>query len=205
MAADMKFSCGHALKFEPTGDTAFLPNEIGHQKTPEIVSAYNDLFFNVYPAFHPKRMLEIGIWHGGSLAVWRDLFDSTVILGIDNVNRLSETAKAHLAEDPRVIPQWLDVREQGLSQLGSFDLVIDDGEHGPPWVFPAFEVLWPKVMPGGLYVIEDWKNDSLQPHEMMKHLSDKVRGLRWQDDDAGPLAPLKLIVYRGFIVLEKKK
>jgi hypothetical protein len=204
IALRMELSCGHALKFEPTGDTQFAPNEVGHQKTPEIIDAYNDLFLNVYPKFHPNRMLEIGIWHGGSLSMWRDVFDTCQIIGVDCQDLMSPTAKAHLAEDPRVSWQLFTCPSPKLGEMGNFEFIIDDGGHGTEVVFPTFEILWPKLAPGGIFVIEDWKPDFCNPNEMLHMLSNRIRGY-WPADDAGPNAPFKVIVYRGLIAIEKKR
>jgi SAM-dependent methyltransferase len=200
----MGLACGHVLKFEPTGDTAFLPNEIGHQKTSEIIDAYNDLFLRVYAPFRPSRMLEIGIWHGGSLALWRDLFDGCDVVGVDAHDRIQESARKHFAEDPRISWHLLRCPNQKLAELGSFDLIIDDGMHGIEFVIPTFEILWPKLNPGGLFIIEDWKPDHCKPVELFTFLTQKIRGY-WPADDAGPDAPFKMSVYRGLIAIEKKK
>ena len=37
----------------------------------------------------------------------------------------------------------------------SFDIVIDDGSHASPHQQMAFKYLYPRVAPGGLYIIED--------------------------------------------------
>lgn len=204
IAARMELSCGHALKFEPTGDTTFGPKEIGHQKTAEIIDAYNELFLHIYPKFHPQRMLEIGIWHGGSLAMWRDVFDTCQIVGIDCLDLMTATAKEHLSEDPRVSWHLFGCPSPRLKDIGEFDLIIDDGLHGTEVVLPTFDLLWPKLKPGGLFVIEDWKPDHCHPNEMLAFFATKVRGY-WPAEDAGPEAPLKMTIYRGFICLEKKR
>lgn len=203
--ADLKLSCGtHALKFEPTGDTQFAVNEIGHQKTPEIIDAYNDLFLNVLAPFRPKRMLEIGIWHGGSLALWRDVFDGCQIVGVDKSDKLLPAAAAHLTEDPRVSMEWFQCPNRRLGDLGEFDLIVYDGGHDAGIVFPTFDLLWPKLRPGGLFIIEDWKPDFCNPNEILRMLSNKIRGY-WPGEDAGPEAPFKVILYRGFIAIERKR
>lgn len=200
----MELACGHVLKFEPTGDTEFLPNEIGHQKTAEIIDAYNDLFLRVYAPFRPKRMIEIGIWHGGSLALWREIFGDCEVMGVDAHDRIQKAAIDHFSEDSRISFRFIRCPNPLLSSLGQFDLIIDDGMHGVEFVIPTFEILWQKLNPGGLYVIEDWKPDHCNPTELFAFLTQKMRGY-WPADDAGPDAPFKMSVYRGLIAIEKKK
>ena len=202
--ARMELACGHVLKFEPTGDTKFEQNEIGHQKTPEIIDAYNDLFLKVYPDFQPRRLLEIGIWHGGSLAMWREVFDQCEIVGVDRQDLMFVTAKAHLAEDSRVSWKLFNCPDPILGQMGEFDLIIDDGHHGTEVVLPTFQYLWPKLRPGGLFIIEDWKPDHCNPVELLRFLSQRMIGY-WPAEDAGQNAPFTMIVYRGLIAVEKKK
>ncbi len=202
--ARMELSCGHVLKFEPTGDTKFEPNEIGHQKTPEIIDAYNDLFLNVYPSFQPRRMLEIGIWHGGSLAMWREIFDACEIVGVDPNDRIQAAARKHFSENSRIHCNFFACPNPTLSMMGYFDLIIDDGRHGVEFVIPSFEILWPMLNPGGLYIVEDWKPDHCKPMELLTFLTQKLRGY-WPAEDAGPDAPFKMSIYRGLIAIEKKK
>lgn len=200
----MELACGHALKFEPTGDTKFEPNEIGHQKTSEIVDAYNDLFLKVYSDFYPRRLLEIGIWHGGSLAMWREIFPGCEIVGVDREDRMSGVAKAHFSEDSRVTWRLFSCPNPTLGQMGKFDLIIDDGEHGVEHVIPSFGLLWPQLNPGGLFIVEDWKPDHCKPEVLFAYLTQKMRGY-WPAEDAGPEAPFKMSVYRGLIAIERKK
>lgn len=48
-----------------------------------------------------------------------------------------------------VVAQW--VTKSG----GHFDIVIDDGKHQSDLQMISFNALWPHVVPGGLYIIED--------------------------------------------------
>lgn len=200
----MELACGHALKFEPTGDTEFFSHEIGHQKNQELIDAYNDFFRNIHREFNPSRVLEIGIWHGGSLALWREAWGECEVVGIDCEDARLEAAKTHYSEDSRITCHWFECPSPLLSELGDFDLVIDDGGHGTELVVPTFEFLWPRLRPGGFYIVEDWKPDFCRPGEMLSYFGDRIRGY-WPAEDAGLDAPSKMSVYRGMLALERKK
>ena len=51
--------------------------------------------------------------------------------------------------DPATLDQW--VYQTG----GNFDVVIDDGSHLNDHMLTSFKHLWPHVVPGGLYFVED--------------------------------------------------
>lgn len=104
----------------------------------------------------PIRMLEIGVFKGGSLELWRNYFGpSATIFGID-INPDCAT----MAEPPNQIrigsqadPAFLAgvVDEMG----GAPDIVLDDGSHVASHQVASFKALWPKLKPGGVYIIED--------------------------------------------------
>ena len=108
----------------------------------------------------PIRLLEIGIGGysiksvgGASLAMWTDYFPRGEITGID-------IAEKRLKLDPRVKyyqgsqddPAFL---QSICGERGPFDIVIDDGSHVPKHVVASFNLLFPPLADGGLYVIED--------------------------------------------------
>src|ERR1700730_15050562 len=118
--------------------------------------------------FRPRRMLEIGIWDGGSTAFWYEHLRPERLVAIDLKDREDSlyfrryvTANGLL---DRVLTRWktdqadrtalLEIVERDLG--GELDLVIDDGSHLDRPTRASFEALFPLVPPGGLYIIEDW-------------------------------------------------
>ena len=103
----------------------------------------------------PVRVAEIGIWHGGSLQMWRQYFGPQArIVGVD-----FNPECAALAE-PGIEIEIGDQADPALhrrlrSRYGSFDIVIDDGGHMMNQQTTTFLELYPAVAPGGLYVAED--------------------------------------------------
>ena len=119
---------------------------------------YHQLFTHLRDK--PIRLLEIGIGGyqfaklgGASLAMWADYFPNGRILGIDVCAKTLDLG-------PRVaVRQGSQDDAAFLSHMsaehGPFDIVIDDGSHVPAHVIASFTVLFPLLVDGGLYVIED--------------------------------------------------
>jgi hypothetical protein len=119
-------------------------------------------------AFRPRRMLEIGIWDGGSTALWHEILRPERLAAVDLMDREDSPYFQRYVTanglDGRVTTHWrtnqadraalLAIVERDLG--GKLDFVIDDGSHlfGPTRA--SFETLFPLLPPGGVYIIEDW-------------------------------------------------
>jgi tetratricopeptide (TPR) repeat protein len=108
----------------------------------------------------PIRLLEIGVGGygtktlgGQSLAMWADYFSNGQITGIDNAEkRLDLNPRVKLFRGSQEDPAFL---RQVCAERGPFDIVIDDGSHVPKHVVVSFQVLFPSLADGAIYVIED--------------------------------------------------
>jgi len=108
----------------------------------------------------PVTILEIGIGGydvptagGESLRMWKHYFHRGLVCGIDYFD------KSALAE-PRIRTFQGDQSDpvflaEVLAEIGRPDIVIDDGSHLSDHVLTSFRELYPRLAPGGLYVIED--------------------------------------------------
>lgn len=100
------------------------------------------------------RVLEIGVYRGGGLALWRSYFGpGAVVVGID----VDPAAVDHGHGSPVVIgdqasPSFLEGVDR---DHGPFDIVIDDGGHTMNQQITAVETLFPKLATGGTYIVED--------------------------------------------------
>ena len=106
------------------------------------------------------KLLEIGIGGygnpsegGGSLKMWRDYFESGHIYAFD----ISQ--KFGLDEERITTYQGNQIDDEFLNGLcdrhGEFDIIVDDGSHVPSHVIHTFNVLFPRLKNGGIYVVED--------------------------------------------------
>jgi hypothetical protein len=103
-----------------------------------------------------ERLLEIGIWQGQSLRLWRELFPEALIIGVDH-----NPDCTGLASDRIVVAVADQANPDQMSQVAvewePFDVVIDDGSHRPADVLVSFAALFPHVR--GWYFIEDLPGD----------------------------------------------
>lgn len=102
-------------------------------------------------------IIEIGIYSGGSLDMWRDYFgDNVEIYGID----IEPACLAYQRPGTHVLIGdqgdplfWKRVLADG--SLPAPDIVIDDGGHTPEQQRTTMEALLPVLKPGGVYICED--------------------------------------------------
>lgn len=106
----------------------------------------------------PIRMLEIGVFRGGSLQMWRRyLHAESVITGIDidpECMRSDEPAnRVHV----RIGAQQDVAFLRGVvNEFGPFDVILDDGSHMTSHMVESFRYLFANgLAPGGIYLVED--------------------------------------------------
>jgi hypothetical protein len=140
------------------------------------------------PLFAPFRsrpitLLEIGVETGASLRTWEDYFPEASIIGVD----VNPAAVAHESDRISVMVGDQADREFLLrvSLRGPFDIAIDDGGHFPDQQLTSLLTLWPHVIPGGIYAVEDihtsyledwrggWRRERTMV-EVMKEIVDDV-------------------------------
>jgi hypothetical protein len=104
----------------------------------------------------PVRLLEIGVWKGGSLQLWRGYFGpEAVIFGIDIDEGCAAFDGEH-GNHVRIGSQADAAFLRGVvEKMGGIDIVIDDGSHVAADQKTTFDTLFPLLEDGGLYVVED--------------------------------------------------
>lgn len=118
-------------------------------------------YFEVYHQYFQKytgkavRMLEIGVSKGGSLQMWRHYFgEKAVIVGID-IDRSCqqyEEDNVHVRIGSQDDPDFL---QKVYEEFGPFDIVLDDGSHVVKHQIASFQILFPLLNNGGIYLCED--------------------------------------------------
>jgi len=119
-------------------------------------------------ADRPDRVFEIGIFKGGSVVLFSELWRPERLVAIDiasePIGAVDEyIARCGLRESVKAI-YGIDQADANTmrsiisSEFGgaALDLVVDDGCHFYAETKAAFETVLPFVRPGGVYVIEDW-------------------------------------------------
>lgn len=171
-------------------------DRLGSDKWTTYFGAYDDHFARFRE--RPISLLEIGIQNGGSLEIWAKYFtNATRIVGCD----IDEKCRELTFEDPRISVVVGDANSANTYQtitndVAAFDIVIDDGSHVVSDVIQSFALYFPKVKPGGVYVIEDlhtsyWEvfgggsDLTLSSMGFLKLLADVVNKEFWRDTRAG--------------------
>lgn len=128
----------------------------------------------------PLRILEIGVWRGGSLQLWRDYFgDSAIIFGIDIDENCRELPG--IGCEIRIGSQTdASFLSSVVEEMGGVDIVIDDGSHNCDDVIASFQALWPLLSERGCYFVEDlhtsywpqWRGGLRRPGSSMEFFKD---------------------------------
>ena len=154
------------------------------------------------------HLLEIGVGGyddpelgGGSLRMWRTYFPQAQIYAIDIVDK-----QAH---DERRIKTFKGSQtdEEFLSrvvdEMGTIDIIIDDGSHQNDHVLKSFHFLFPRLADGGIYVVEDtqtsyWNSyggssvEMSQPYTTMGFLKSLADGVNYEEFDRPDYQPTYL-------------
>ena len=131
------------------------------------------------------NLMEIGIFNGKSIAMWADYFPNGTIYAIDInliifVSNLSKLRKKGAFEDKKLTYIYADQCELYkscfvpdsdikiikcdtlsanfdalINHLCQLDIIIDDGNHNASSQWRNFEMLFDKIVEGGMYIIED--------------------------------------------------
>ncbi len=146
----------------------------------------------------PINLIEIGIGAGNSLAMWRRYFPNATIIGVDIDTGLVDAARRLLGDSVQV-----EIGSQDdptfLSDLcGRFPptIVIDDGSHFARHMLFTFRHVFPFLLPGGWYVIEDlWiamgmDELPLMPHRYLADIAASNVALKRHDEPSDPLRSL---------------
>jgi SAM-dependent methyltransferase len=120
---------------------------------------YSRQYSDIFEKYRDKRVkiLEIGIYNGESLRVWKDLFSNyTTILGID-IN--TECAQYEDSINNIFIEignsTSKELFENIKNKYGTFDIIIDDGSHTNTDVIKNFELYLNILNDNGVYIVED--------------------------------------------------
>jgi hypothetical protein len=134
--------------------------DLGKYNTDKITNRYLEWYDPILESFVPNeiKLLEIGIYEGGSLLLWRDYFPKGTIVGIDIRIKVdfSNEKRVHVFQGAQQDTKFLSEVARKTAPEG-FDIIIDDASHFGDLTKIAFWHLFDNhLKPSGLYVIEDW-------------------------------------------------
>jgi predicted O-methyltransferase YrrM len=129
---------------------------------------FTNRYLTLAEEFRHCRMVEVGVDQGGSTSFFTKLFQPETLLAIELSNKPIAAVTNFLAthdRDAKVSIHWgVDQSDRVVVPrlIGNafhdqpLDIVIDDASHLLVPTTATFEMLFPRLRPGGLYVIEDW-------------------------------------------------
>ena len=132
-------------------------------KEPDMIDTLSD----VVDELEPRRIFELGIYRGGSTALLASLARpdrlTAVELEAEPVAALENFVRQQNLEER--VSCFYGVDQGDREQLerivaaehdAPLDLVVDDASHLYRETRTSFEVLFPRLRPGGIFLIEDW-------------------------------------------------
>lgn len=120
------------------------------------VHSYIENFYeNEFSKYQNKKinLLEIGIYHGGSLDLWSRYFNNAEIYGFDITDLNILKQYKNLNNVKQVFENAYD--HKVANSLPNFDIIIDDGPHTIETQVKCLEIYLPKLNDGGVLIIED--------------------------------------------------
>lgn len=147
-------------------------------------------YFDVYHRHLRKfvgrevNVLEIGVYSGGSLRMWKQYFGSRgKVYGVD----VEAACKAYEEDGISVFigdqadrSFWRSFKQQ----VPTLDVVIDDGGHAPEQQIATLEELLPHLRPGGVYLCEDIQGTH---HHFAAYISGVTSHLNCLRGEPGPV------------------
>ncbi len=183
---------------------------------------YLEIYDSLLPLWQGRELsfLEIGIYKGGSMQMWQEVFAPTArltFLDIDPACKALELPGTHVAIGDQSDPAFLAAI---AAERGPFDLIVDDGGHKMHQQITSFRALWPHLNDRGLYIVED-THTSYWPGfggghrapgsfiEFAKDLIDRMHSWYTEDDAAFPLDPLasqigSIRFHDSLVIIEKQ-
>jgi predicted O-methyltransferase YrrM len=134
------------------------------EKSRSLLEAYIDLWARL----QPRRVVELGIRRGGSTALMSELGGLERLVSVELSDERVTALDGFIAERglEAVVRPFYGVDQSDRNRLraimdeefgsSTLDLVIDDASHLYEESKASFEVLFPRLRPGGLYLLEDW-------------------------------------------------
>lgn len=181
---------------------------------------YFDIYHRHLEKFRgkPVVVVEFGVQFGGSSQMWREYFGpDAVIYGVD----IDPRCKAW--EEPGFKVFIGDQSDRSFlrqiaAEIGPIDVIIEDGGHRPEQQIATFEVMYKRVRPGGVFLIEDLHTSYWPDYdgglgrpgtfmEYAKGLTDKLNAWHSQEDGFEPTrftrTTSSMHFYDSIVVFEK--
>jgi cephalosporin hydroxylase len=113
-----------------------------------------DFWFKKYKN-KPVVILEIGVYQGGSLNMWRDYFGKDAKIYAIDINPLCKQFESENTEIFIGSQKDREFLKFVKTQIPKIDILIDDGGHTMSQQIVSFEELYDHIQEDGIYLCED--------------------------------------------------
>lgn len=147
-------------------------------------------YFDIYEKHFRKFvdedifMLEIGVFKGGSLQMWKNYFgDKCKIVGID----INPECKGYDSPENNIFIEIGDQADTGflesiIKKYGKPDIILDDGSHKMSDLIKSFNYLYYQMKNDGVYLVEDlhtcywpsYEGGYKAPNTFIEFIKDKI-------------------------------
>lgn len=134
-----------------------------------------DIYEKYFQDYVDKNIvfLEIGILNGSSLKVWDEFFTNSKIIGLD----INPSKKQYENNNIEIFIGSQDdenLKNEIINKYSDgFDIILDDGSHINSLTLSSFNLYFPKLKKGGLYIIED--THCTYGRDFWPHFTDAVK------------------------------
>jgi hypothetical protein len=200
------FARGYSYAQQLPAARTVVPNTAEQPSDPNLLEAYFEAhtegpgiwkwrhYFDIYDRHlarfrgRPVRIVEVGIFGGGSIGMWREYFGSNVhIYGVD----IDSSCRALEGEGVEIfIGDQSDPAfwESFLAGSPEIDIVLDDGGHLASQQSVTLECLLPAMRPGGVYICEDIQGGFQPFHAFVDGLTHPLSAIGFAENAiAGPV------------------
>ena len=184
--------------------------------------SFIDRYVSVLADRKDANLIELGVFRGGSTVFLNELMRPRRLAAVEIATTLPPLLGEYMEQSPRggAIQPFLGVDQSSIPDLESIcrdymadepiDVVIDDASHFYDETKASFQFLFPRLRPGGIYVIEDWgwanqRDDiaDIGPHLVgRKALSNLIVQIMLSAGSAPEIIP-RVEVNRDFVVVHR--
>lgn len=147
-------------------------NEFLLVKTREMIEAELDCTSKI----DVNNIVDIGVWQGGSVALLDRVFQPDKLVAVEYSTRELPHLDAYIERYSRQdnVRLYKGISQADINRFGELldaefsdekiDLVIDDASHQYLETLLSFNLVFPRMSEGGVFVLEDWQWSTMEEH-----------------------------------------
>lgn len=125
-----------------------------------------------------RHILELGVYQGGSFVFLNEVFRPKKISAVELSEVPIPALDSYIAQQEGRAKLYYGTSQDDEARLseiiasdfgGQMDLVVDDASHFYNQTKASFRATFPRLRPGGLYIIEDWSWSFFDSYQAPDH------------------------------------